>query len=93
MKSISYISSVIMKDMKVTDVTFDNWGEAFEFGAEVRMNPNTDVRMVEYPPTDEIPKGWTCVTVEHPDVDTTLIQNTARTYPILNVQTYNLHKI
>jgi len=57
------------------------------------MNPNVDVRMVEYPPTDEIEKGWTCVTIEHPDEDTILIHNTARTYPILNVQTFNLHTI
>jgi hypothetical protein len=82
-----------MRDMKVTDVTFENWNEAFNFGAEVRMNPNVDVRMVEYPPTDEIERGWTCVTIEHCDEDTILIQNTARTYPILNVQTFNLHTV
>ena len=79
--------------MKVTDVTFEDWNEAFDFGREVSLNPDADVRMVEYPPTAEIEKGWTCVTIEHPDEDTILIQNTARTRPILNVQTWNLHKV
>ena len=78
--------------MKVTDVTFEDWNEAFDFGGEVRMNPDADIRMVEYPPTDEIEKGWTCVTIEHCDEDTILIQNMARTRPILNVQTFNIHK-
>ena len=82
-----------MKNMKVTDVTFEDWNEAFDFGREVSLNPNVDIQMFEYPATDEGEAGWTLVTIEHPEEDTVLIQNMARTRPILNVQTFNLFNL
>lgn len=77
--------------MKVTDITFENWKDANLFVYELLTMGYSDISITEYPPTNEIEKGWTVVTFEHSDEDTILIQNTARTQPILNVQTFNLH--
>ena len=75
---------------KTTDIRFADWKEANSFAHELVDMGYSDIKIVEYPPTTQRAKTWTVVTLSHPEEDTILIQNTARTRPILKVITYQI---
>ena len=73
---------------KTTDIRFADWKEANSVAYELVDMGYSDIKIVEYPAWPRRAKTWTVVTLSHPEEDTVLIQNTARTRPILKVITY-----
>ena len=73
---------------ETTDIRFADWKEANSFAYELVDMGYSDIKIVEYPAWPRRAKTWTVVTLSHPEEDTVLIQNTARTRPILKVITY-----
>ena len=74
--------------METTDIRFADWKEANSFAYELVDMGYSDIKIVEYPAWPRRDGTWTVVTLSHPEEDTVLIHNTARTRPILKVITY-----